>query len=77
MIIQINGNVYSGDRQYADKILKIAKEKYKAEKKNAIYGVEKADVLEMKNETFLSAKLLNEKVTVYRKNGFKVHFVSR
>ncbi len=77
MLIHINGNVYEGDRQYADAILKVAKEKYKKERSNAIYGVEKNDMLEMKRETFLSSKLMNEKISEYRKAGFKVYSVSR
>lgn len=77
MLIYINGNVYEGDRQYADAILKVAKEKYKKERSNAIYGVEKNGMLEMKRETFLSSKLMQEKSAEYRKVGFKVHSVSR
>ena len=77
MVIQINGNTYSGDRAYADSILKIAKEKYKKERSNAIYGIEKDDILEMKRDTFLSSKLMNEEITKYRNNGFKVYSMSR
>lgn len=77
MVIHINGNIYSGDRKYADSILKIAKDKFKKERSNAIYGIEKGDTLEMKRDTFLSAKLMNESIAEYRKNGFKVYFVSR
>lgn len=75
--IIVNGHTYEGDEQYAKNCLNLAKEKFKKEKANAIYAVEKDNILEMKKETFLSGTLLSEASKQYIQQGFKVYSVRR
>ncbi len=75
--IIVNGNAYKGDEQYVKNCLKIAKEKYKKEKANAIYAVEKDGIIEMKRDTFPSGALLSEASKQYTQQGFKVYSVRR
>lgn len=75
--IIVNGNAYQGDEQYAKNCLNLAKEKFKKEKANAIYAVEKDNIIEMKRDTFLSGALLSEASKQYTQQGFKVYSVRR
>lgn len=76
-IIIVNGHSYKGDEQYAKNCLNLAKEKFKKEKANAIYAVEKDNIIEMKKEIFTSGTLLSEASKQYTQQGFKVYSVRR
>lgn len=75
--IIVNGNAYKGDEQCVKNCLNLAKEKFKKEKANAIYAVEKDGIIEMKRDTFLSDALLSEESLQYTQQGFKVYSVRR
>lgn len=75
--IIVNGHTYKGDEQYAKNCLNLAKEKFKKEKANAIYAVERDGIIEMKRDTFLSSALLSEASKQYTQQGYKVYSVRR
>lgn len=75
--IIVNGHSYKGDEQYAKNCLNLAKEKFKKEKANAIYAVEKDNIIEMKKETFNAPSTLGKAILNYTKQGFKVYSVRR
>lgn len=74
-LVLLNGHQYTmGERQLID-ILKLAKNKFRAEKKSAIYAVEKGNVVQMLNETYATAEDLRKALTQYKCKGFyKVHY---
>lgn len=73
----VNGNTYEAGPTYIQNCLNLAKEKFKKEKENAIYAVEKDNIIEMKKETFLSGALLSEASKQYTQKGYKVYSVRR
>lgn len=63
-----------GEKQYKA-TLKIAKEKFRADKQTAIYAVTKGNVTQMLKETYNNAEELRKAIAQYKCNGFhKVHY---
>lgn len=55
-------------------VLKLAKNKFRKEKKSAIYAVVKGNVVQMLNETYDTAQDLKKAISQYKCKGFyKVH----
>jgi hypothetical protein len=62
-----------GDKQLQT-ILKLAKNKYRADKQTAIYAVVKGNVVQMLNEPYETAQDLRKAMAKYKCKGFyKVH----
>lgn len=55
--------------------LKMAKEKFRAEKQTAIYAVTKGNITQMLKETYSTAEELRKAIAQYKCKGFhKVHY---
>lgn len=75
--IIVNGNAYQVDERYVKNCLNLAKEKFKKEKANVIYAVEKDNIIEMKKETLNAPSTLDKAILNYTQQGFKVYSVRR
>lgn len=51
-------------------VLKLAKNKYRADKQTAIYAVVKGNVVQMLNEPYDTAEHLQKAITQYKCKGF-------
>ena len=71
--LTINGNSYSMGDVTAKAVLDTAREAMKG--KNAIYAIEKGNIIEMKKDVFPSIKALKVEVTKYIKAGLKASYV--
>lgn len=61
--------------QQLQSVLKLAKNKFRADKKSAIYAVVKGNVVQMVNETYDTAEDLKKAIARYKCQGFyKVHY---
>jgi len=73
--VTIGESVWSMLRHAAYVAIQIAKDKYKAERVNAIVALEKGNTIEMRKDVFTDRiKMLSEK-NKWKRKGFKVHFV--
>ena len=56
-------------------VLRLAKNKFRADKQTAIYAVVKGNVVQMVNETYDTAEDLKKAIAQYKCQGFyKVHY---
>lgn len=63
-----------GEQQYKA-VLKIAKDKFRADKQTAIFAVTKGNVTQMLKETYNNAEELRKAIAQYKCKGFhKVHY---
>jgi hypothetical protein len=74
-VVCINDHQYTvGDKQLQS-LLKLAKNKFRKEKKSGIYAVVKGNVVQMLNESYDTAEDLKKTITQYKCKGFyKVHY---
>jgi len=72
-ILMINDTTYSMGDITARVVLDTAKGAMKG--KNAIYAIEKNNIIEMKKDVFPSIAALKAEATKYIKAGFKVSYV--
>lgn len=63
-----------GEKQFKA-VLKVAKDKFRADKQTAIYAVTKGNVTQMTKELYDNAQDLRKAITQYKCKGFhKVHY---
>ena len=62
-----------GETQYKT-VLNIAKDKFRSDRKHAIYAVIKGNVTQLTNETFSSVEELRQAKIKYGCQGFKVKY---
>lgn len=73
-LVLLNGHQYTMGEAQLKYILKIAKDKCRADKQSAIYAVVKGNVVQMLAEPYANAKDLRKAITQYKCKGFqKVH----
>lgn len=73
-LVLLNGHQYTMEEKQLKSILKLAKDKFRTEKKSAIYAVVKGNVVQMLNETYSTAEDLKKAIAQYKCKGFyKVH----
>ncbi len=77
MIVTLCEKAWQCGRETADSMLKTARQKYIADGKNAIYGVEKEGKLDMCRDEFESISKLKECIRLLKSQGFKVYYVKR
>ena len=74
-LVLLNGHQYTMDEKQLQSILKLAKNKFRSDKKSGIYAVEKGNVVQMLNEPYETAQDLRKAITQYKCKGFyKVHY---
>lgn len=73
-LVLLNGHQYTMEDKQLNSILKLAKNKFRADKQSAIYAVVKGNVVQMLNETYATAEGLKKAIAQYKCQGFyKVH----
>lgn len=72
--VLLNGKAYAMSRSIVDVLIKEAKKKYKAEKKNAIVAVEKNNSVEFRRDEYKNYREFSKQLKEYEANGFKVHY---
>lgn len=73
MIVSIKGHNYSMQRKAYKKY--INKIKHMIKKQPTIIALEKSEYAEMRNDVYPDQKELNEAITEWEKQGFKVRFI--
>lgn len=74
MDILLGDKVYRGNRKICNNCLNTAREKYKKDNVNAIYGTEKDNVLQMMDTVFDTKENLEIAVLELEKLGFKCYY---
>jgi len=72
-ILTVNETTYQMSDKMAKATLETAKGAMKG--KNAIYALEKGNIIEMRKDIFASPKALNKVAMAYLGKGFKVKYV--
>lgn len=73
-LVLLNGHQYTMGEAQLKSILKLAKNKFRADKKSGIYAVVKGNVVQMVNESYATANDLKKAIAQYKSKGFyKVH----
>lgn len=73
-LVLLNGHQYTMGDEQLNSILKLAKSKFRSDKKSGIYAVVKGNVVQMVNEPYETAKDLKKAIAQYKCKGFyKVH----
>ena len=76
-MLLINGTVYMLTDDYIRNSLNIAREALNKRKQRGIYAIERANMIEMRNEIFSTKEDMSKALAEYFKKGFKVHYISR
>lgn len=73
-LVLLNDHQYTMGESQLKSILKLAKDKFRKDKKSGIYAVEKGNVVQMLNEPYETAQDLKKAITQYKCKGFhRVH----
>lgn len=75
--VLIDDKVHQMTDKVAKVLIKMAKEKYRKEMRNAIVAVEKDGKIEMRRDVFGTFKDLQKQAQELKANGFKAHYVKR
>ena len=73
-LLLLNGHQYTMGEEQLQSVLKLAKNKFRADKQSGIYAVVKGNVVQMVNEPYTTAEDLKKAIAKYKQEGFyKVH----
>lgn len=72
----IGNKVWEVSQKMANATLEIAKQKYEKENVNAIYAVEKDNIISMQNDVYNETFEFNKAIENWTKSGYKCHFTS-
>lgn len=77
MKVVIDDKLHEASQTAVNILIKVAKDKYRSEKKHAIVAVEQKGIIEMRKDEFATSRLLDQARRYHKANGFKVYYVRR